>query len=63
MLPELQIYQEDDLDVLSGLKAKTKPGRPDWKTVSTSTMHMYLIVLLKPATLIDFLAAVLCPLA
>lgn len=44
MLPELQIYQEDDLDVLSGLKAKTKPGRPDWKTVSTCTMHMYLIV-------------------
>jgi len=32
-LNSLQIYEEDSLDVLSGLKAKTSPGRPDWEKV------------------------------
>lgn len=29
----LQIYQEDSTDVLSGLRAKTHAGRPNWSEV------------------------------
>ena len=53
----MQAYHEDKLDILSGLRARTRPGRPIWKQVN---MYMCIGSRALQACLLNHLLKVIC---